>query len=60
VRIQDHSRHDDSPRYIYIGSHAYDWEDAGMDRERFDTFVLNFGPKPVPAESTGNEPKDVF
>ena len=43
---------DTTIRLWHIGSHSYGWEDAGMDRERFDTFTLNFGPpKPEP----GNE-----
>jgi len=37
---------DTTIRLWHIGNHAYGWEDAGMERERFDTFVLNFGPKP--------------
>jgi len=42
---------DTTIRLWHIGSHAYGWEDAGMDRERFDTFALNLGPKPEPAQS---------
>ena len=34
---------DTTIRLWHIGNHAYGWEDAGMDRRRFDTFVLNFG-----------------
>jgi len=42
---------DTTIRLWHIGNHAYGWEDAGMERERFDTFVLNFGPKPDPAQA---------
>jgi hypothetical protein len=35
---------DTTIRLWHIGNHAYGWEDAGVDRKRFDTFVLNFGP----------------
>jgi hypothetical protein len=42
---------DTTIRLWHIGNHAYGWEDAGMDRERFETFTLNFGPKPDPAQA---------
>jgi hypothetical protein len=42
---------DTTIRLWHIGNQAYGWEDAGMERERFDTFVLNFGPKPDPAQA---------
>jgi hypothetical protein len=32
-------------RLAHIGSQAYSWEDAGVERDRFDTFVLNLGPE---------------
>jgi hypothetical protein len=35
---------DTTIRLWHIGNHAYGWEDAGRDLERFDTFVLNLGP----------------
>jgi len=37
---------DTTIRLWHLGTHAYGWEDAGMDRERFESFSLNFGPKP--------------
>ena len=37
---------DTTIRLWHIGNYAYGWEDAGMERERFGTFTLNFGPKP--------------
>ena len=30
-------------RLGHIGNYKYYWEDAGMDRPRFDTFTMNFG-----------------
>jgi hypothetical protein len=42
---------DTTIRLWHIGNHAYGWEDAGMERERFDTFTLNFGPRPDPAQA---------
>jgi hypothetical protein len=30
-------------RLWHIGNYKYSWEDAGIDRPRFDTFTLNFG-----------------
>ncbi len=35
---------DTTVRLWHIGSYAFGWEDAGMDRRRFDTFTLNYGP----------------
>ena len=40
---------DTTIRLWHIGNQSYGWEDAGRDRERFDTFVLNFGPVPKAA-----------
>ena len=42
---------DTTIRLWHIGYHAYGWEDAGMERERFVTFALNFGPRPDPAQA---------
>lgn len=42
---------DTTIRLWHIGNQAYGWEDAGMERERFDTFTLNFGPRPDPAQA---------
>jgi hypothetical protein len=42
---------DTTIRLWHVGNYAYGWEDAGMGRERFDTFVLNFGPKPDAAQA---------
>jgi hypothetical protein len=42
---------DTTIRLWHIGSYAYGWEDAGRDRERFDTFTLNLGPPPPEATS---------
>ena len=36
---------DTSVRLWHIGYYKYSWEDAGIDRPRFDTFTLNFGPE---------------
>ncbi len=46
---------DTTIRLWHLGTHAYGWEDAGMDRERFESFVLNFGPKPE-ANGDGGSP----
>ena len=35
---------DTTIRLWHIGTYRYGWEDAGMDRPRFETFTLNFGP----------------
>ncbi len=35
---------DTSIRLFHIGNHRFGWEDAGMERPRFGTFTLNFGP----------------
>ena len=36
---------DTTIRLAHIGSQSYSWEDAGVERDRFDTFVLNLGPE---------------
>jgi hypothetical protein len=46
---------DTTIRLWHIGNQAYGWEDAGMERERFDTFVLNFGPRPDPAQGKAGD-----
>ncbi|MGO8748170.1 MAG: class I SAM-dependent methyltransferase [Thermoguttaceae bacterium] len=33
---------DTAIRLSHIGTHRYGWEDAGMERPRFDNFTLNF------------------
>lgn len=44
---------DSSIRLWHIGSYRYGWEDAGLERQRFDSFTLNFrGP---PGESQASE-----
>jgi hypothetical protein len=45
---------DTTIRLWHVGSHAYGWEDAGMERERFETFVLNFQPEEVLDKVEGN------
>ena len=45
---------DTTIRLWHIGSHAYGWEDAGVDLDRFETFVLNMGPTPEEARPEGN------
>jgi len=37
---------DTTIRLAHIGSQSYSWEDAGVERDKFDTFVLNLGPEP--------------
>lgn len=32
-------------RLWHVGWYRYGWEDAGIDRPRFDSFTLNFGPR---------------
>jgi len=46
---------DTTIRLWHIGNHAYGWEDAGMERERFDSFVLNFGPRPDAAQAKAGD-----
>jgi hypothetical protein len=46
---------DTTIRLWHVGSHSYGWEDAGVDRERFDAFTLNFGP-PSAAGPGGSDP----
>ena len=38
---------DTSIRLWHIGNYRYGWEDAGLDRQRFGAFTLNFGPAPA-------------
>jgi hypothetical protein len=45
---------DTTIRLWHVGNHAYGWEDAGMEQERFDTFVLNFGPKSASSQEVVN------
>lgn len=33
---------DTTIRLMHVGNYSYGWEDSGLDRERFETFVLNF------------------
>jgi hypothetical protein len=37
---------DTTIRLWHVGGHAFGWEDAGTDRPKYDTFTINFGPKP--------------
>ena len=37
---------DTTVRLWHHGNHAYGWEDAGRELERYDTFTLNLGPGP--------------
>jgi hypothetical protein len=46
---------DSSIRLWHIGTYRYGWEDAGMERQRFGTFTLNFGPGPGTARETAVE-----
>jgi predicted O-methyltransferase YrrM len=34
---------DTTIRLWHVGQYRYGWEDAGMDRPRFDSFTMNFG-----------------
>jgi hypothetical protein len=45
---------DTSIRLWHIGQYRYGWEDAGIDRQRFGAFTLNFGPPG--AEGNGTPP----
>lgn len=49
---------DTTIRLWHIGSYGYGWEDAGIERERFDSFTLNFtrGPEPNRAERGDAKP----
>jgi hypothetical protein len=48
---------DTTIRLWHVGTRTYGWEDAGTEPERFETFVLNFGPKPssLPEIVNGND-----
>lgn len=46
---------DSSIRLWHIGTYRYGWEDAGLERQRFGTFTLNFGPGPGTARETAVE-----
>lgn len=43
---------DTSIRLWHIGYYRYGWEDAGLDRQRFGTFTLNFGEWPGTSHET--------
>jgi hypothetical protein len=49
---------DSSVRLWHIGSYQYGWEDAGLERQRFDSFTLNFrdGPGATQATETKRSP----
>jgi hypothetical protein len=50
---------DTTIRLWHMGSHAYGWEDAGIGRERFDTFVMTFGQGSDQAEDdVGDDKQD--
>lgn len=42
---------DTSIRLWHIGMYRYGWEDAGIDRPRFNSFTLNFGEPPADSKS---------
>jgi len=46
---------DSSIRLWHIGQYRYGWEDAGLERQRFNTFTLNFGDGPGLAQATPTE-----
>jgi len=46
---------DTSIRLWHIGSYRYGWEDAGLERQRFHTFTLNFGKTAGTAGATETE-----
>lgn len=46
---------DSSIRLWHIGQYRYGWEDAGLERQRFATFTLNFGDGPGWAQATPTE-----
>ena len=46
---------DSSIRLWHIGTYRYGWEDAGLERQRFGAFTLNFGPGPGLARETETE-----
>lgn len=43
---------DSTIRLWHIGYYRYGWEDAGLDRQRFGTFTLNFGEGPTASNAT--------
>ncbi len=47
---------DTTIRLWHVGNYAYGWEDAGVERGRFETFVLNLGPEPERQQEAGREP----
>jgi len=46
---------DTSIRLWHIGNYRYGWEDAGLDRQRFGAFTLNFGSAPGLPRATATE-----
>lgn len=46
---------DTSIRLWHIGTYRYGWEDAGLERQRFNTFTLNYGPAPDTVHETLTE-----
>jgi predicted O-methyltransferase YrrM len=46
---------DTSIRLWHIGYYRYGWEDAGLERQRFGSFTLNFGPGPQQERETATE-----
>lgn len=46
---------DTSIRLWHIGTYRYGWEDAGLERQRFGAFTLNFGAAPGTARETATE-----
>jgi hypothetical protein len=47
---------DTTIRLWHIGHHAFGWEDAGTERKRFETFVLNFDSHGEPVRPDGPPP----
>ncbi len=43
---------DTSIRLWHVGTYRYGWEDAGIERQRFEAFTLNFGDSPGTPQAT--------
>ncbi|MHB9080525.1 MAG: hypothetical protein ACYC3X_23870 [Pirellulaceae bacterium] len=46
---------DTTIRLWHIGTYRYGWEDAGLERQRFASFTLNFGAWPSASQATVSE-----
>jgi len=51
---------DTSIRLWHIGTYRYGWEDAGLERQRFKSFTLNFGPALGHSDDTQTEKPEVL